>query len=110
MPRKIIDDNFIKEWSLKFDKDTEEKYKKIIEMVRKEVSSDGTISKDTFESILHWKASRLKGIVKLDKFDDYAERIKQALQAPEYRKLSILDDLYGIGVPVASTILHFIYS
>lgn len=58
---------------------------------------------------MDWKASRVKGIVKLDKFDDYAEGIKKAFQAQEEKKLSILDDLYGIGVPVASTILHFIY-
>jgi thermostable 8-oxoguanine DNA glycosylase len=111
MLRKIIDDNFIKEWCSKHDdlyRNSEIEYENIIKIIHREVSY-GTISKPTFIRILNWKASRLKGIVKLDKFDDYAEGIKQALQAPEHCKLPILDDLYGIGIPVASTILHFIY-
>lgn len=109
MLRKIvIDDNFIKEWHPKYDKpeiggDYAE-YENLIEEV-----SRGTISKPIFIRILDWKAPRVKGIIKLDNYDDYAEGIKHALQAPEDRKLPILDDLYGIGVPVASTILHFIY-
>ncbi len=109
MRRKIvIDDNFIKEWHPKYDKpeiggDYAE-YENLIEEV-----SRGTISKTIFIHILDWKTPRVKGIIKLDNYDDYAEGIKHALQAPEDRKLSILDDLYGISVPVASTILHFIY-
>lgn len=113
MLRKIvIDDNFIEEWHRRYNKpeiggDYVE-YENLIEKVSREVSQ-GAISKSTFIRILDWKAPRVKGIVKLDNFDDYAKGIKQALQAPEDRKLPILDDLYGIGVPVASTILHFIY-
>ena len=109
MLRKIvIDDNFIKEWHPKYDKpkiggDYAE-YENLIEEV-----SRGTISKPIFIHILDWKTPRVKGIIRLDNYDDYAEGIKRALQAPEERKLPILDDLYGIGVPVASTILHFIY-
>jgi len=49
------------------------------------------------------------GTLYVPKYDDYSEGIKKVLQSQEDRKLLILDDLYGIGVPVASTILHFIY-
>lgn len=113
MLRKIvIDDKFIKEWHPQYDKSEiggdYVEYENIIEEVSREVSQ-GTISKPTFIRILNWKAPRVKGIVRLNNFDDYAEGVKRALQVPDSRKLPILDDLYGIGVPVASTILHFIY-
>jgi len=35
--------------------------------------------------------------------------MRRCFDAPEEDKLAILDELYGIGVPVASTILHFMY-
>lgn len=108
----VIDTNFINEWSPQYDEkgigDDYAEYESLIQEVSRDVSK-GTISKPTFIRILDWKASHVKGIVRLDDFEYYAEGIKKALRAPEENKLSILDDLYGIGVPVGSTILHFIY-
>lgn len=107
-----IDTEFIKEWEKHYDKSEIGgdylEYNNIIRDVSNEVKL-GTITKNTFIKIIEWKAARLKGIIKLDNFDIYAEGIKKATQATENKKLSILDDLYGINVPVASTILHFIY-
>lgn len=107
-----IDADFINKWKKRYDEDyiggDDEEYKNIFKKVSEELSL-GTISKATFIEILNWKTPRLKGIVKLDKFNYYEEGIKMALDAPDDQKLSILDDLYGIGVPTASTILHFIY-
>ncbi|MCZ7399526.1 MAG: hypothetical protein O8C62_07585 [Candidatus Methanoperedens sp.] len=107
-----IDTDFIKEWGKHYDKPDVGgdylEYDTIIREVAKEVIS-GNITKKTFIKILDWKAARVKGIMKLDNFDFYAKGIKKALEASEDDKLSILDDLYGINVPVASTILHFIY-
>lgn len=107
----MIDDAFIGKWHPQYDQSEhdEKEYQKIVADVSKEVPKIHTISKSTFERILNWKAPRVKHFVKLEEFDDYAKGIKQALQASEERKLAILDDLDGIGVPVASTILHFIY-
>lgn len=62
-----------------------------------------------FIGILNWKSPRVKGIVRKDDFNYYAKGIKQAISASESQKIEILDDLYGIGIPVASTILHIIY-
>lgn len=113
MLKKIsIDDNFIKEWEQRYDEpeiggDYAE-YESIIKEVANEVTK-GTLTKSTFIRILDWKAPRVKGIIRLDRFYDYQEGIRKALEAPENRKLSILDELYGINVPIASTILHFIY-
>ena len=108
----LVDDNFVKKWHPLYD-DSDIggdyfEYEEIIKKVSTEISQ-GTISKSTFIDILDWKAPRVKGIIKLDNFDYYAKAIKKALEPPENHKLTILDDLYGIGVPVASTILHFIY-
>jgi hypothetical protein len=51
----------------------------------------------------------VKGIVKLDKFIVYEKGIADAHRAEEDQKLIILLRLYGIGPPVGSTILHFMY-
>ncbi|HAF07113.1 MAG: hypothetical protein QME48_07130 [bacterium] len=106
-----IDDAFIEKWHPEYDKCEvdEEDYKTIIAKVSNELSQKGTISKDTFIDILDWKAARVKGIVRLNDFDTYEKAFRKCIKAPNNEKLSILDELYGIGVPVASTILHFIY-
>jgi hypothetical protein len=107
-----IDADFINKWKVCYDEDNigcdEEDYIKIRDKVVEEVSR-GSLSKCTFIEILNWKTPRLKGIVRLDEFSYYDAGIKNALKAPEDQKLLILDELYGIGVPTASTILHLIY-
>lgn len=109
----VIDNDFIKKWSPQYDEpnigDDYSEYEDIIKKVSEEFSQTGTLSKEIFKKIYNWKAARALHYVDLTKFDDYAESIRKAIHAPEDHKLSILDDLYGIGVPVASTILHFIY-
>ena len=106
-----IDDAFIEKWHPRYDEfaHDEQEYQAIIRKISSEFKESGNISGDTFIRILNWKAPRVKGIVRLDEFEVYAKTIGQALQAPEDRKLEILVGLYGIGVPVGSTILHFIY-
>jgi hypothetical protein len=59
--------------------------------------------------ILNWKAPRVKGIVRLNEFSAYKEGIRAACGAEENENLKILVQLYGIGAPVGSTMLHFIY-
>ena len=99
-------------WHPRYDEteNDEESYKQIILAVANDIKKRGTISKEVFLNILDWKTPRLKGIVKLNNFRLYAAKIKKCLKVPEDQKLKILDDLYGIGAPLASTILHFIYS
>ncbi len=106
-----INDSFIQQWHPLYDttENDEQDYQDIIRDVKREVSAKGTITKPVFIRILEWKAARLKGIVKLNQYDTYAETIRSAIQSPEKYKLTMLTSLYGIGVPLASTILHFIY-
>lgn len=107
----IIDDHFINKWHPEYDKleADEKEYQDIVKIVKKEILENKTISKATFVRILRWKSRRLMGIVRLDKFEIYKRGIKKCMGASENNKLTILDELYGVGVPVASTILHFIY-
>lgn len=109
--RIIIDDAFIEKWETKYDKieGDDKEYEEIRKKIKDEISKIDTISKDTLERIYNWKAARAKGYVKWADYCKYEEVIRNALKAPNDKKIVILDDLPGIGIPVASTILHFVY-
>lgn len=106
-----IDDAFIEKWHPRYDEfaHDEEEYNAIIRRLSRELRDRGRISEETFIRILDWKAPRVKGIIRLDALDLYAEAVNDVLLAPDEKKLDILLSLPGIGVPVASTILHFLY-
>ncbi len=110
MENIVIDDSFISKWHPKYDEleNDEKEYCDLIVKVSEELSKGDTLSKDVFISILNWKSPRVKGKIR-DDFEHYSKGIKQAINAPENQKIEILDDLYGIGIPVASTVLHIIY-
>jgi len=107
----IIDDVFIEYWGQKYDKieGDDKEYGIIIEKVKQNISKIGTIQSETLEDIYNWKAARAKGYVNWDDYHKYEEVFRIALQAPKDKKIEILIDLSGVGVPLASTILHFIY-
>lgn len=106
-----IDYEFISTWHPRYDQiandDTD--YRNLVAIVKKEIEQKSTLSKETFINILHWKSPRVKGIVRLNEFYIYEKGITDAYNAEEEQKLRILLRLYGIGTPVGSTILHFVY-
>jgi len=106
-----IDHNFISEWHPKYEQisSDEGEYRNLVATVRKELTEEATISKETFIRILDWKAARVKGIVRLEEFCVYQEAVGKAFVADENDKLEILVQEWGIGAPVGSTILHFMY-
>lgn len=106
-----IDHSFICTWHPKYDEiaNDEDEYKTLIALTMSEVQERGTLSKSTFVRILDWKSPRVKGIVKLNEFSIYARTIGAAYNADDAEKLEILLGLHGIGAPVGSTLLHFIY-
>lgn len=107
--KPIINDDFIREWHPKYLEHDEEDYRKIMKAVFEEVSRDRTISMQTLEEIVDWKAARAKGYLKLKNFGDYEATIKKMLKISKPdQKVALLDDLPGIGIPIASTILHFV--
>lgn len=89
----------------------DEEYKLIMRRVLNELKMNDTLSEDLFFKILDWKSPRVRGIIKKQKlkFEEYADGIRCAIKAPDDEKMEILDKLFGIGIPVASTILQFIY-
>src|SRR3989339_1260056 len=107
----IINGSFIKKWNPRYDEteNDEKDYQRILSAVARDIKNLGTLSKEVFTDILNWKTPRLKGFVRLDNYDLYAEAIKKCLILPDDQKLGIIDNLDGIGAPFASTILHFIY-
>lgn len=109
---QIIDDAFIERWHPKYE-DTEHdegEYQEMLPIVAQELKDCGTLTRETFRRITKWKSSRLLGIVRLDDYDVYERGLRQVYETADAdRKLAILDALYGIGIPFASTILHFMY-
>ena len=106
-----IDYDFISTWNPKYDDiaNDEIEYGNLVTLVKADIEQKRTLSKATFIRILNWKAARVKGIVKLDDFDLYEKGIADTHSAEEEKKLNILQGLDGIGTPVGSTILHFMY-
>jgi len=110
-----IDDEFIKEWHPRYAEADEGDYGELVASVARQMSSSGTISKDTFLAIWNWKgAMRVIGHVLLDQYDTlYAGAFRRAASEPPERKLAALlgppVKLPGFGAPTASTIIHFIY-
>lgn len=108
-----IDNQFIRDWASGYDDPNiggdEADYNLILAKVSDEISNIGTLSGETFTQVMDWKASRAKGKVNWDDFASYQRIIKYATKAPDEIKLAILCSLDGVGVPVASTILHFVY-
>lgn len=111
MPEKIIIDNhFIEKWQQKYD--VHEKDEKEYNSIKDEVFNAGTVSEAILKRIYNWKAARAKSYVDWTRFADYEKVINQAISRPLENKEKIIDELDklpGIGIPVASTILHFIH-
>ena len=84
-------------------------YKLIKNKVKNEISENKTLSEETFKDIIYWKSNRAIGKIDWDDFQLYQTAIRYVLELPDELKLSLLCGLDGIGLPVGSTILHFIY-
>jgi len=107
-----IDDEFIDKWQRRYEEteDDEGEYQNIVAKVKEEIDKSHSISKELFIRILYWKAPRVTGIIKLDAYDTtYSPAVRKCIGAADNDKIGILDALYGIGGPVASTIIHFIF-
>ncbi|MBN1829037.1 MAG: hypothetical protein JW884_07820 [Deltaproteobacteria bacterium] len=106
-----VDLSFVSTWHPRYDEieNDETEYKALVALTNKDITEQKTLTEQTFIRILDWKSPRIKGIVRLNEFGVYENGIRDAYGAEEDRKLEALLQLYGIGAPVASTILHFMY-
>jgi len=107
----LIDDSFIEKWSRRFDSGArdETKYLQLVSKVNDEIRSKGYLTKPTFISIINWKSPRVRPIFEKHDYRIYKKGIIRCLSVPDDEKLPVLMELDGIGAPIGSTILHFIY-
>lgn len=102
---KKLDENFIDKWAIVDVGEYE--YNDIINLVKNDIETQKTITKSTLERILNWKSARSKGNIQKREYEEYSSTFTEILSGEN--KIEKLNDLYGIGISIASTILHFIY-
>lgn len=107
----ILDEAFIEKWSIEFEAGSrdENHYLSLISTVRSDISKSGYLTKPVFISIINWKSPRVRPIFEKNDYRIYKNGIKRCLSSSDDNKLSVLMELPGIGAPIGSTILHFIY-
>jgi hypothetical protein len=106
-----IDDTFIEKWQNMFATSLRDQaaYDELVSHVRSDMEKHGCITGQTFIRLINWKSPRIRPIFEKRGYKEYQPIIKKCLVADDDDKMAILDDAYGIGAPVASTILHFTY-
>lgn len=111
MSSDFIDDEFIEKWSAKFDAGSrgEERYLSLLSKVKTEILEKGYLTKPTFIEIINWKSPRVRPIFERGDYRIYKKGIVKCLSLEDDDKLPSLMELPGIGAPIGSTILHFIY-
>lgn len=100
-----MDEAFIDKWS-NIDVD-EYEYNSIIKLVKNDIETQHTISESTFDRIINWKSPRSKGNIHKQKYEEISKTFTEILSIEN--KLEKLKGIYGIGISIASCILHFIY-
>ncbi len=106
-----INDTFIETWQKAFAASPrgQASYDELVLKVRTDMEKYGCITEQTFIRLINWKSPRIRPIFEKRGYKEYKQVIKKCLAAEDHEKMAILDDAYGIGAPVASTILHFTY-
>jgi len=115
--RLAIDDSFIQEWAPRYDRiaGDEPEYQRLVGAVAEDIASTGTLSRETYLAIWHWKgAMRTIRFVQLEVYEErYAEAIRQAVRTSPQQRMDVLigtgGKLPGVEAPTASTLLHFMH-
>lgn len=106
-----VGDLFIERWQKQFASSPQDQaaYEELVLKVKHDREKHGYITKPTFIRLINWKSPRIRPIFEKRGFAEYRAGIKKCMAADDSEKMIILDELHGIGAPVASTILHFTY-
>lgn len=106
-----IDFRFVKEWEPKYDviASDQKEYLALVNNVSQDISTSQSIRLETFERIINWKSPRAKGRIQWDKYNTYQKVFQSVFNNQQEDKMRELVGLPGIGPPIASTILHFIF-
>lgn len=114
MSKLVITDALIKDNISIYDECEQDnpEYINILSTVKEELSQRIILTEATLNKIINWLLppffrSHVKRGLKLYGINRYTEVMDKALKAPDDQKLSILDELYGIGPVTGSTLLHF---
>ena len=108
----IIDGDFIARWAPAYDaiEDDEPRYQGLKEQVAQEIQRGETITTVTLKGILIWKKVLPRNQKRFDwQSPAYEATVRECLKASDSKRLALIAALPGIGVPGASTIVHFIY-
>ena len=106
-----IDFQFIKEWEPQYDDlvSDQGEYLALIENVNQDLISFQTINIETFIRLINWKSARAKGRIEWNRYFNYQNIFRLVYNNKQVDKMNELVALPGIGAPIASTILHFIF-
>lgn len=109
----VIDKAFVQKWSSNYDREFQDSYDQNEEAaIRHWLSNQEKpkyLNKEYFVRLGRWKTKRQTSNYKANDEGKIIEKTRSAYQAlGELTKLSILMELKGVGVAVASTILHFL--
>jgi len=106
-----IDFQFVKEWEPKYDDlvSDQREYLALIENVKQDLDSFQTINVETFTRLINWKSARAKGRIEWNNYYNYQNVFRLVYNNQQVDKMNELEALPGIGAPIASTILHFIF-
>ena len=113
MKPQSINLDFISKWEKVYDshENDEKDYVLLCNKIADEFKINNSITKETFIKLIEWKSHRVKGKIDWNKYESIYEPVISDLKHSEDYKFMLhsLVELKGIGVPVASTILHFIF-
>ena len=106
-----IDSAFIEYWEPKYEctESDQPEYEAIITSVGKELQNLRTIRLDTFRRIVNWKSARSRGLIKWDQFNRYQRAFSEIMNMEHDKRFEILNAFSGIGPPMASVVLHFMF-
>jgi hypothetical protein len=107
----MVNFNFVKEWEPQYDDlvSDQDEYLALIENVNHDLISFQTINIETFIRLLNWKSARAKGRIEWNRYFNYQNIFRLVYNNQQVDKMNELVALPGIGAPIASTILHFIF-
>jgi len=107
----MITADFIRKWQASYDSEAHDEieYRHLADCLRKEIA-EGRINFETIVRAVEWKTARIKGKMDFGRPDKYCSTVKLAYDTDDQRrKLRLLISLDGWGVPMASTMLHFLH-
>jgi len=110
MAKLILNAKFFEQWNQAYDQVVKDEtlYQKLVTQVLQEITQVGKINYRTFYQIVIWKSPRIKNFFTPKNFLPYQQALSDCCHLPLPESVQKLNTLRGIGLPVASTLLHFL--